>query len=56
MGPVAVTSLILGSGLPGVVDVPQQADPNKPDDPAAQLVFNKAAIEVRVFPFSAQSF
>eukprot|EP00884_Botryococcus_braunii_P018792 jgi/Botrbrau1/5597/Bobra.97_2s0023.1 len=35
-----------GSGLPNVVDVPIQDDPNKPEDPHAQQVYNMAAIEV----------
>lgn len=46
VGPVAVTSLLLGSGLPGVVDVPIQDDPNNPTDKHAQHVYNVAAIQV----------
>ena len=48
VGPVAVTSLLLGSGLPNVLPpgTPLNADPNKPDDPAAQALYNQAAIQV----------
>jgi sulfate transporter 4 len=48
VGPVAVTSLLLGSGLPSTLPpgVLPQADPNKPDDPAAQAIYNQAAIQV----------
>lgn len=46
VGPVAVTSLLLGSGLADTTSVEQQANPNKPKDPAAQEVYNHAAIEV----------
>ena len=48
VGPVAVTSLLLGTGIPSVLPkgTPVNADPNKPDDPAAPLVYNPAAIQV----------
>lgn len=46
VGPVAVTSLLLGSGLQDTVDVPIQTNPNKPANPAAQQVYNVAAIQV----------
>jgi hypothetical protein len=47
VGPVAVTSLLLGTGLKDVVDAPIQADPNAPTDPEAQTEYNQAAIQVR---------
>lgn len=46
VGPVAVTSLILGSNLPDAIDAPVQADPNNPVNQRAQDQYNKAAIEV----------
>ncbi|KAK9809119.1 hypothetical protein WJX72_009585 [[Myrmecia] bisecta] len=46
VGPVAVTSLLLGSGLKDTINVPVQADPNNPADPQAQEVYNHAAIQV----------
>lgn len=48
VGPVAVTSLILGSGLPKTIPgVFINADPNNPTNPAAQQLYNEAAIQVR---------
>ena len=47
VGPVAVTSLLLGSGLKNLISSDVQADPNNPADPAAQMEYNMAAIQVR---------
>ncbi|DBA70951.1 TPA: hypothetical protein ACH3X2_011394 [Trebouxia sp. C0005] len=46
VGPVAVTSLLLGSGLKDTITSAVQADPNNPTDPAAQMEYNMAAIQV----------
>lgn len=46
VGPVAVTSLLLGSGLKDLISSEVQADPNAPTDPAAQMEYNMAAIQV----------
>lgn len=46
VGPVAVTSLLLGSGLKDTINSPVQADPNNPTDPEAQREYNMAAIQV----------
>ncbi len=46
VGPVAVTSLLLGSGLKDTITSAVQADPNNPADPAAQMEYNMAAIQV----------
>ena len=46
VGPVAVTSLLLGNGLPDAIDAPVQSDPNNPHNQFAQDQYNKAAIEV----------
>eukprot|EP00884_Botryococcus_braunii_P008427 jgi/Botrbrau1/17586/Bobra.0166s0028.1 len=46
VGPVAVTSLLLGSGLEDTVDVPIQTNPNNPANPQAQQEYNEAAIQV----------
>lgn len=46
VGPVAVTSLLLGNGLPDTIDAPVQSDPNNPHNQYAQDQYNKAAIEV----------
>jgi hypothetical protein len=46
VGPVAVTSLLLGSGLADTTNVVEQANPNKPKDPQAQQVLNEAALQV----------
>ena len=46
VGPVAVTSLLLGSGLKDTITSPVQADPNNPANPAAQMEYNMAAIQV----------
>ena len=46
VGPVAVTSLLLGSGLPGIIDAPVQDNPNDPKNQHAQDVYNHAAIQV----------
>ena len=46
VGPVAVTSLLLGSGLKDTISSDVQADPNNPTDPAAQMEYNMAAIQV----------
>ena len=43
---MAVTSLLLGSGIPGIIDAPVQFDPNNPHNPHAQEVYNHAAIQV----------
>jgi sulfate transporter 4 len=44
VGPVAVTSTLLGNGLSDFM--PTNDDPNKPDDPEAQMNYNHAAIQV----------
>lgn len=51
VGPVAVTSMIIGSSLPGIVSREHpgfrfQSDPNKPTDAAGQDRYNRAAIQV----------
>lgn len=46
VGPVAVTSLLLGSGLKDLISSDVQAEPNNPKDPAAQMEYNMAAIQV----------
>lgn len=49
VGPVAVTSLLLGSNIPKVMNeigVPVQADPNNPTDPEAQQIYNHVAVQV----------
>ena len=51
VGPVAVTSMIIGSSLPAIVarDSPGfrfQSDPNKPSDVRGQDAYNRAAIQV----------
>ena len=43
---MAVTSLLLGSGIPGIIDAPVQFDPNNPHNQHAQDVYNHAAIQV----------
>ena len=43
---MAVTSLLLGSGIPGIIDAPVQFDPNNPHNRHAQDVYNHAAIQV----------
>ena len=50
VGPVAVTSLLLGSGIPGIIDAPVQDDPNNPHNAHAQQVYNHAAIQARALP------
>ncbi|KAK9843672.1 hypothetical protein WJX81_001934 [Elliptochloris bilobata] len=46
VGPVAVTSLLLGEGLPKVVGLPEQEDPNNPAHPEIQRIYNHTAIQV----------
>ncbi|KAK9915884.1 hypothetical protein WJX75_005651 [Coccomyxa subellipsoidea] len=46
VGPVAVTSLLLGSGIPGIIDAPIQDNPNNPRNQHAQDVYNHTAIQV----------
>ena len=46
VGPVAVTSLLLGNGLSDTIDGPIQANPNQPVNQKAQDEYNHAAIEV----------
>lgn len=45
VGPVAVTSLLLGEGLPKVVGLPEQEDPNTPEHPEIQAIYNRTAIQ-----------
>ncbi len=52
VGPVAVTSLLLGSGLKDTITSPVQADPNNPANPAAQMEYNMAAIQVCISSLS----
>ena len=53
VGPVAVTSLLLGEGLPKVVGLPEQEDPNNPAEPDIQAVYNRTAIQARRAPATA---
>eukprot|EP00667_Euglena_gracilis_P003201 EG_transcript_3207 len=47
VGPVAVTSMVLGSGLPDTISpYAVQSNPNNPADPKAQMQYNYAAIQV----------
>lgn len=46
VGPVAVTSLLLGSGLKDLISSDVQPDPNNPINPEAQMEYNMAAIQV----------
>lgn len=43
---MAVTSLLLGSGLKDLISADVQPDPNNPVDPEAQMEYNMAAIQV----------
>jgi MFS superfamily sulfate permease-like transporter len=45
VGPVAVTSMLLGTGLGNMFDF-VNVDPNNPSDPAAQEQYNHAAVQV----------
>ena len=56
VGPVAVTSLLLGTGLKNVVgkEVAIQADPNTPTSPADQDIYNHAAVQVGPFRQAAR--
>lgn len=47
VGPVAVTSLLLGEGLPRITGLPEQEDPNNPAEPDIQRQINRAAIQAR---------
>lgn len=47
---MAVTSLLLGSGIPGIIDAPVQDNPNDPKNQHAQDVYNHAAIQVSSEP------
>lgn len=57
VGPVAVTSLLLGSGLKDTISSDVQADPNNPADPEAQMEYNMAAIQVstHALPWHAEN-
>jgi hypothetical protein len=44
VGPVAVTSILLGNGLEGFMTT--NDDPNAPTDPQAQMRYNHAAVQV----------
>ncbi|KAL3138605.1 hypothetical protein ABBQ32_006371 [Trebouxia sp. C0010 RCD-2024] len=46
VGPVAVTSLLLGTGLKDLISSEVQSDPNNPANPQAQMEYNMAAIQV----------
>ena len=48
VGPVAVTSLLLGTGLKNVVgkEVAIQADPNNPTSAKDKDIYNHAAVQV----------
>lgn len=46
VGPVAVTSLLLGTGLKDLISSEVQSDPNNPANPEAQMEYNMAAIQV----------
>ena len=45
-----MTSLLLGSGIPGIIDAPVQDNPNDPKNQHAQDVYNHAAIQVPTIP------
>ena len=45
VGPVAVTSLLLGNGLGDTIAGPIQANPNAPVNQKAQDEYNHAAIQ-----------
>ncbi|GAB4822844.1 hypothetical protein N2152v2_009890 [Parachlorella kessleri] len=45
VGPVAVTSMLLGNGLDRMFDFVNQ-NPNQPTDPAAQEEYNRAAVQI----------
>ena len=47
---MAVTSLLLGEGLPKVVGLPEQEDPNNPAEPEIQAIYNRTAIQARRAP------
>lgn len=51
VGPVAVTSLLLGNGLQNAISGPVQANPNAPVNQKAQDEYNHAAIQVCVRAF-----
>ncbi|KDD75929.1 sulfate transporter, partial [Helicosporidium sp. ATCC 50920] len=49
VGPVAVTSILLGNSIPGIMSelgLPVNANPNSPDDPEAQAVYDRVVIQV----------
>lgn len=46
VGPVAVTSLLLGNGLGDTIDAPIQANPNNPVNQLAQDEYNHSAVQV----------
>lgn len=46
VGPVAVTSLILGSNIKDVIDAPIQSQPNTPHNAYAQQEYNTACTQV----------
>ena len=46
VGPVAVTSLILGSNIKDVIDAPIQTQPNNPHNAVAQQEYNTACTQV----------
>ena len=46
---MAVTSLLLGNGLPDAISAPIQLDPNNPKNAYAQEQYNMAAIQVRPY-------
>ena len=48
VGPVAVTSILLGNGLSDFIG--SNDDPNNPSDPELQIVYNHAAVQVRMQP------
>lgn len=47
VGPVAVTSLILGSNIKDIIDAPIQDNPNTPHNQYAQNQYNEACTQVR---------
>ena len=55
VGPVAVTSLLLGNGLPRVIDAPLQLNPNSPVNQYAQDEYNHAAIQASSSPGELKS-
>lgn len=46
VGPVSVTSMLLGTGLSNIFQGRVNQNPDAPDDPLLQQEYNQAAIQV----------